>query len=1013
MRRLLLGALCLREAALAGAIAVRSANSTTPTQDGTTASSSTDGSSQATGNIGDYIMQGISQTGQEPLPTDTTNGTTTHTTIHSTVVIHKTVTAGAGNDSWQDCQSSLVSWSEEYSKTLSPTVYTTTSWAQWNETYNITSASGDVYTTIDGIPHVRGNFTPTIVGTYMQNFSEPHTSTLTRTLDANFTTPSPTCSIPFDRCSKMWQSYLLSLGITTPLDKATEPAITPMPSNRPRCSIGDSYWSHTVATWDNTCFLSGDRVGLFYWPSATGEASAMPTPTGNKTAAPVTAVSGNFTFTSPSVYLVFNTLSAVQGHDIDRIGFSQSIPLGASSQEPTIVGGYYPEPVGPTLTNKIVSLDPTELSSVIANFGPGVNTASAISEIAHGGPDYAKWISALKDSRPVPTANNSYLIRPVDYAHLTMPDTDAYYLQPSIAPGCYNPHGPHPACSTIWEGAYRAQLLVPQEVRTLAPEWAGCGIPLDGVYDPPQALTEARSEDKPAPPSPAPVVSTEPKTTANPTTPAVKSSEQPKPQFTVSDPLPEVTATPSPQSDPTQQTSTQESASKVPDLQPTESSPSVEQTPEMVPSPSSVNEPQSSYRGSPVIASPSPQSEDDGSQSSPINEPSVTVDPVQPSTTANPPSQNTEPSPNPANGDDGASNTFVVVVGSQTLSVPAPAPSAPAQSEAPVSDSPGQTNALSVLVAASGTEAPQSAPAPTQAAPETPSMAAVVSLADSTIIVASPQHETAAITIGSATLVPGGPAATISGQEVSAGSQGIVVDSQTVPYATYSVLGPAPAQSPNGAQNDPHNTPTVVALVTFGSSSMVIPSPTGSDHAVVLGSATIAPGDPAVTVDGHVVSAASNGIIVDSQMAAYSTMPTTEDDPSAPPSVAVAAVTADGHTYSFVQASGSSAVVIDGQTLSVGTSATTISGQEVSVGTNAVAVGSQTVSFANAGVNTPSPSIVELGTGTFVYGSQTITAGGAPGYNDTRLSRFNKELYRNRRQRHDVFKHGVKHIDEA
>lgn len=246
----------------------------------------------------------------------------------------------------------------------------------------------------------------------------------------------------------MWQSYLLSLGITTPLNEATEPAITPMPTNRPRCSIGDASWSHTAATWDNTCYLSGDRVELFYWPTATSEVTAIPP--GNITAAPVTAVRGNLTFTSPSVYLSFNTISAILDHDADRISNSQTIPLGASSQSTVLVGGFYPEPVGPTLTDQIISLNPTDLSCVIANFGPGVNTASAISEIAHGGPDYANWISALKDSRPVPTANNSYLIRPVNYAHLTMPGTEDYYMQPSIAPGCFNPYGsiPHAAQSS-------------------------------------------------------------------------------------------------------------------------------------------------------------------------------------------------------------------------------------------------------------------------------------------------------------------------------------------------------------------------------------------------------------------------------------------------------------------------------------------------------------------------------------------------------------------------------------
>lgn len=725
-----------------------------------------------------------------------------------------------------------------------------------------------------------------------------------------FTSPSPTCTIPFARCSQMWQGYLLSLGITTPLDKATEPAITPMPSNRPRCSIGDPSVTYTGATWDNTCFISGNSVGLFYWPSATAS-GGLPTPAPNITAAPVTVVRGNLTFTSPSVYLSFDTLSAIQGHDADQISYSQSVPLGASTQPENLVGGFYPETVGPTFTNVLISLHPTKLSSVIANLGPGVNTASAISEIAHGGPDYAKWISALKDSRPVPTANNSYLIRPVNYAHLTMPHTDDYYLQPNIAPGCFNPHGPHPGCSTMFEGAYRAQLLVPEEVRALAPEWKGCGIPLDGVYDPPQALTAAKNEAKPTMPMPMPDAAE---------ASAVKDpiSGSAKPKSSVGDPLPEVTATPEPQ--------------PKPDPKPTEQK-SVEE-------------------GDPTLSQGTPtrpsRAYDSHPQSSPDPVPSVTGDPVQPSASA----RSSEQAPDP-----GSLDSVTAIMGSQTFAIPAPKASTddpkPDESNPVNTDVPGPTNALSVLAAAEST-----ARGPAQSSP---SMAAVASLSDSTIAVIRPQHEIGAETIGTATLSPGGPAATINGQEVSAGSDGIVVDPKTLPYATYQLVN-----------KPPPGTPTVAAVLPLGSSSMVVSSPTGADRAVIVGSTTLKPGAPAVTIDGHQVSAASNGIMVDSQMVYYSTM----DDSASPAatSAGVAVVTAGGHTFSIHQADGPGSVVVDGQILTYGSSATTISGQMISVGRNALVVGSQTVSFSDAVESTP--SITELRPGIFVYGDRTLTAGG-------------------------------------
>lgn len=154
MKRLMLSILCLEEVASVGAIAARSVfpNATSATQDATLngpkTTSSKRSNSPTTGDVADYIMQGLSTT-----------------TIHSTKTIFETVTKN--NDSWQACQSSWVSWSEEYSKTLSPTTSTITNWTTLYNSYNITSGVGHVYTTIDDIPHVRGNFTPTAVGTYL------------------------------------------------------------------------------------------------------------------------------------------------------------------------------------------------------------------------------------------------------------------------------------------------------------------------------------------------------------------------------------------------------------------------------------------------------------------------------------------------------------------------------------------------------------------------------------------------------------------------------------------------------------------------------------------------------------------------------------------------------------------------------------------------------------------------------------------------------------------------------
>ncbi|KAK4960355.1 hypothetical protein LTR10_003250 [Elasticomyces elasticus] len=50
-------------------------------------------------------------------------------------------------------------------------------------------------------------------------------------------------------------------------------------------------------------------------------------------------------------------------------------------------------------------------------------------------------------------------------------------------------------CSTIIDEMYFPTLVVPTEIRTLDPAWATCGNALEGLYDPPKALTAATTLD--------------------------------------------------------------------------------------------------------------------------------------------------------------------------------------------------------------------------------------------------------------------------------------------------------------------------------------------------------------------------------------------------------------------------------------------------------------------------------------------------------------------------------------
>lgn len=165
MVRRLLGKFALGNVAYTGAFAARSEflnSTTTATVGDATTSATTTSTNRASTNVGDYIMQGLKDPGSPATKNGTDSTTTLHKTVNSTMTVFKTTTA----EKWQACQSSWLAWSEEFSKTLSPSVYTTTYSYHLNETYNITYGEGNVYTTMDGIPRAHGSFTPTSVDTF-------------------------------------------------------------------------------------------------------------------------------------------------------------------------------------------------------------------------------------------------------------------------------------------------------------------------------------------------------------------------------------------------------------------------------------------------------------------------------------------------------------------------------------------------------------------------------------------------------------------------------------------------------------------------------------------------------------------------------------------------------------------------------------------------------------------------------------------------------------------------------
>jgi hypothetical protein len=167
-----------------------------------------------------------------------------------------------------------------------------------------------------------------------------------------------------------------------------------------------------------------------------------------------------------------------------------------------------------------------------------------------------------------------------------------------------------------------------------------------------------------------------------------------------------------------------------------------------------------------------------------------------------------------------------------------------------------------------------------------------------------------------------GQLATIAGTRVSVASDGIVVGTST---ATFNEV----------------NGPTAIAddAVTIGGTVYLASTIADQSDAVLVAGQTFSKGGPAATIHGQVITMGLNGISVD---------PTEPATGSSSHNQASSVVTIDGTVYTAVPIPGrSGAVVLQGQTLSIGGSAVTVADHLVTEGSNGISVA----------ISTSSPSI--------------------------------------------------------
>ncbi|KAK4501401.1 hypothetical protein PRZ48_007210 [Zasmidium cellare] len=218
---------------------------------------------------------------------------------------------------------------------------------------------------------------------------------------------------------------------------------------KPPCS--PTTWTECkFRTGCDKCTISGGTVRLLYFPVSRTTAEESPTtnaPVTAPRASPRTAIYGNTTLTSPSVYISFHTAYAMNACG-------------------TQIGQRYP--------GAILALNPNSLSSINMIWGT-MYSSQAADPFASGSPYLIASSFNLADMQwPVPAS--------------------AYMAQPK----CQD--GPFGRCSVILDD-YNPLLEVPVEVRAMDPAWKSCELDWQGLYDPPTALQPAAAAATPTLPA--------------------------------------------------------------------------------------------------------------------------------------------------------------------------------------------------------------------------------------------------------------------------------------------------------------------------------------------------------------------------------------------------------------------------------------------------------------------------------------------------------------------------------
>ncbi|KAK3621065.1 hypothetical protein LTR22_025350 [Elasticomyces elasticus] len=741
-------------------------------------------------------------------------------------------------------------------------------------------------TLCDGWPRARGTYEYLTINSTV---TTRHTIT---SMITPYPTASPSCGVEGTACSDWWVSSQwcwFSRGIASLTDEAQSISCAPYWMSPPCTSPNDltiaNYRPQTCPPQRNpNCQIAAKVMQLYYWP-VTREDYDVCNRTGTTLAntGVATAVVGHMTITSPYV--------------------AYSIPAMSAYDD---CGAF-----GTVMTDIVISAHPSEVSSY--NGLGGYLKGDAI----------------------------NYSFDFGDLAPNSLP-ADAWFRQQGVCTH-YSNHTkissglkwPDLRCETIWEDQYSPILAVPTQPFALQSGWAGC-TPAFGLYDPPKALQTAEVLASVTTPvaltSPA---ATPAQTTSVPEQTSIESSVLVTTQSVDS-------SVQTPQAASAVQTSTQATPGSI-----EMSSESPLAVSSQQPSITSTAAPASSQdqSASPVAASTSQATQNAGGIiASVLGSAADTAQELStdPSST---PQSTTDPSSESSNAPQtavGGAIASVLASAAESTSHAAQISSQQVSSGSTVVlDPPTQTvpDSTNTQPSASSNAGDPDTDTVSQQSPSSPEQSNAQTGADSSPPTADQQSSVSAGTqqaVTSRSPISNGPTPEPSG------STAAQEDPATPTSGQQLSTGPGGNDSSNSRTEAQPQAPTTVQLpstssdpgTTIGSIGASSITAVASGNGIVLGSSTLTIGGNPQTVNGQIVSAASESVVIGgslSSLSAESHPISSAYDPSSAPSPAI--LTGMNDQPATTIRSGGAIIVQDGTsttTVAAGAQAT-LYGQTISV----------------------------------------------------------------------------------